>query len=468
MDIIENRTFDELRIGDTASLEHVLTDREASLFATVTGVVAPIEDVSPDHVPPATARQGRSPHQGVWLEALLAAAVETRLPGPGATTATQSLRFERPARIGDQVTLTLTVREKRPGPGTVVLDCTATNQDGERLLSGEMEVVAPRERQRRSLAPLPEEVARDPRRRYRELVAKAKHGEPVATAIVHPCSAVALEGPLDAAREGVIRPVLVGPQHRIEGIAAEAGLDISGLRMVDTPHSHASADRAVDLARRGEVAMLMKGSLHTSELMHAVLARATGLRTERRISHACIMDVPAYDRPLIVTDAAINIQPDLLAKKDIAQNAIDMVRVLGRKLPKVAILSAVEEVNPAIPSTIDAAALCKMADRGQITGAVLDGPLAFDNAISAVAAKVKGIQTPVAGEVDILLVPNLESGNMLAKQLVYLAGALSAGIVLGTQVPIVLTSRTDGKLERIASCAIGALLARAKATGGIK
>ena len=266
-------------------------------------------------------------------------------------------------------------------------------------------------------------------------------------------------GAIESAKRGLIVPVLVGPEAKIRAVAAEANVDLTPFRIVGTPHSHAAAERAVAMARAGEVDSLMKGSLHTDELMEAVVSAATGLRTERRISHVFVMDVPAYPRPLLITDAAINIAPDLDAKADICRNAIDLAHVLGIELPKIAILSAAETVNAKIESTLHAAALCKMADRGQITGGILDGPLAFDNAISPEAARTKGIVSAVAGMADILLVPDLESGNMIAKQLTYLAGADSAGVVLGARVPIVLTSRADNVRTRLASAAVLLLVA---------
>jgi phosphate acetyltransferase len=279
---------------------------------------------------------------------------------------------------------------------------------------------------------------------------------------VHPCDHDSLLDPLEAAKLKLIDPVLVGPEKKIREAAASARVDVSRYRIVDTEHSHAAAEKAVAMARAGEVEALMKGSLHTDELMAAVVPSATGLRTARRISHIFIMDVPSYPRVLLVTDAAINIAPGLKEKVDIVQNAIDLAHVLGIEKPKVAILSAVETVNPDIPSTLEAASLCKMADRGQITGGILDGPLAFDNAISEQAARTKKIVSPVAGKADILIVPDLEAGNMLAKQLQYLAGADAAGIVLGTRVPIVLTSRADSVRTRLASIAVMAMVADAR------
>jgi phosphate acetyltransferase len=300
--------------------------------------------------------------------------------------------------------------------------------------------------------------------RYRQLIEAAKGKVAIRTAVVHPCDELSLVGALDAGLAGLIAPILVGPLAKIRKAAEAAGKSLDGVELVDAPHSHAAADRAVALVREGRADAIMKGSLHTDELLAAVVARDTGLRTERRMSHVFAFDVPDYAKPLFITDAAINIYPDLMTKRDIIQNAIDLVHALGIPNPKVAILSAVETISPKIISTVEAGALCKMADRGQITGGLLDGPLAFDNAISRSAAEAKGIISPVAGDADILVAPDLEAGNMMAKQLVYFAGAQSAGIVLGARVPIILTSRADGTLSRLASCAIAQLLVHRKTT----
>jgi len=283
---------------------------------------------------------------------------------------------------------------------------------------------------------------------------------PIRVAVVHPCDALSLEGALDARSAGLVEPVLVAPRAKLEAIAAAAGFDLSGIAIEDVPHSHAAAERGAALAREGKVEALMKGSLHTDELMAAVVAHASGLRTKRRVSHCFVLHTPRYPRPFIVTDAAINLAPDLEQKADIVRNAIELAHVIGVERPRVAILAAVETVNPGMPATLDAAALCKMADRGQIEGGVLDGPLAFDNAVSPEAARTKGIVSEVAGRADILVVPDLESGNMLAKQLIYLGDAASAGIVLGAKVPVILTSRADSRESRMASCAIALLLAQ--------
>ena len=298
--------------------------------------------------------------------------------------------------------------------------------------------------------------------KYEQLLTRCKSLEPIPTAVAHPCEATALAGALEAGAKGLITPILVGPAAKIAEVAARSGLDIGQARIVDAPHSHASAAKAVELVRQGQAELLMKGSLHTDELLSAVVARETGLRTGRRISHVFIMDVPTYHKVLIVTDAAISIAPTLEEKVDIVQNAIDLAIALGVAKPKVAILAAVETVNSKMVATIDAAALCKMADRGQITGGLLEGPLAFDNAISKEAAKIKGIKSDVAGDPDILLAPDLEAGNMMAKQLSFLANADSAGLVLGARVPIILTSRADSVRSRIASCAVAMLTAHAR------
>jgi phosphate acetyltransferase len=298
----------------------------------------------------------------------------------------------------------------------------------------------------------------DPEARLKELLARADGLEAVRCAVVHPCDAGSLSGAIDAAAHGLIVPVLIGPEGRIRRVAEEAGIDLEGVEIVSVEHSHAAAELAAGMAARREVEIVMKGSLHTDELLKAVLAQAP-LRTGRRLSHVFRFDVPLYPKPIIVTDAAINIQPTLAEKADIIQNAIEFACIMGNERPKVAILSAVETVTPSIPSTIDAAALCKMADRGQIKGGLLDGPLAFDNAISMEAVRIKGIASDVAGQADILAVPNLESGNMVAKQLEYMAGASGSGLVLGARVPIALTSRADGPMARVASAVLALLAA---------
>lgn len=463
-DIIENRTFDEIEVGDTASITRVLSQRDIQLFALVSG------DVNPAHLDPEYAETDffrRVIAHGMWGGGLISAVLGTELPGPGTIYLGQSLRFLRPVGLGDTITASVVVREKRPEKAVIVLDCTCVNQVGQTVIAGEAEVKAPSEKVRRPRMALPE-IRFSDHDGFRRLI-DAAAGDCLPTAVAHPCSAAALSAAVEAAEAKLIEPILVGPEARIREAAEEAGKDISAFRIVPSQHSHDSAAKAVALVRSGEAKLLMKGSLHTDELLGAVVSRASGLRTERRISHAYVMDVPGHPTPLIITDAAINIAPTLEEKADIIRNAIDLAHVMGRPEPRVAILSAVETVNPAMPSTLDAAALCKMADRGQIAGGVLDGPLAFDNAVSEAAAREKGIVSPVAGKAEILIVPNIEAGNMLAKQLSFLGGADAAGVVLGARVPIILTSRADSLRTRLGSCAMAVLLARAapKAAPGI-
>ncbi len=450
----ENTLYDALQPGMSAAVSRQISAAEVEALALVSGDVDSFHlDADGDGMPDGVTAQA------VGAEAIVSGLLCRRLPGPGTTIVEQQLRFTGQIAAGDELTGTVTVREKLP-QHHVLFGCTVRR--GEQVLvEGTVLVRAPTAHIRYSEVATPEIVLRR-NDAFAKLLRRCQGMAPVRCAVVHPCDREALLGALEAARRGLIVPVLVGPRARIRAVAQAEGADLSGCETVDVEHSHAAAQRAVALAREGAVEALMKGSLHTDELMAAVVPSATGLRTARRISHVFILDVPSYPRPLMVTDAAINIEPKLSDKVDIVQNAIDLAQVLGIEQPKVAILAAVETVNPDMPSTLDAAALCKMADRGQITGGLLDGPLAFDNAISPEAARTKKIVSPVAGHADILVVPNLEAGNMVAKQLTYLAGADSAGIVLGTRVPIVLTSRADNIRSRLASAAVMALLAHAR------
>jgi phosphate acetyltransferase len=445
--------FDEIAVGETASYNRTLDLRDIEFVDMMTGDRAEVG------LEPVSSSRRSAPASGCRI--LIAAAIGTQLPGPGSTVLEETCRFEGRLASGDTLTASVSVREKRSSAGLVVLDTRCVNQRAEVLAQGTALVACPT--RRRTIEQLGQvEVAVQRYHAFQRLIDQCAGQPPVTTAVVHPCDPESLRGALDAGIKGLIVPVLVGPESKIRAVAAASGIDLGGVRIVGTEHSHAAAERAVAMARAGEVEALMKGSLHTDELMAAAVASATGLRTARRMSHVFVMDVPTYPKPLLITDAAINIYPDIDTKRDICQNAIDFAQALGVAEPKVAILSAVETVNPQIQGTVDAAALCKMAQRGQITGGILDGPLAFDNAISAAAAKAKGIASPVAGDPDILLVPDLEAGNMLAKQLSYLAAAESAGIVLGARVPIVLTSRADNARAREASVAIMALLAHSR------
>jgi phosphate acetyltransferase len=454
-DMIENVTYDEISVGQSARLLRTLTLADIQAFAAVSG------DTNPAHLNAEYANDtlfhGVIAH-GMWGGALISALLGTQFPGPGTIYLEQVLHFTKPVRIGDTLTVTATVLTKDDAKKRLELDCQVVNQKGDRVLHGTAKVLAPSVKVRLPRVNAPLIQLFDPEARFKELLARSKGLEAVRCAVVHPCDAESLSGAMDSARYGLIVPVLIGPEVRIRHLAQEAGIDLTGVEIISVPHSHAAAEKAADMAANGEVEVLMKGSLHTDELIHSVLARPA-LRTGRRMSHVFRFDVPLYPKPLLITDAALNITPSLQEKVDIIQNAIDFARIMGIETPKVAILAAVETVNPNMPSTIDAAALCKMADRGQIKGAILDGPLAFDNAISLHAAKVKHIESAVAGDADILVVPDLESGNMLAKQLEYLAGASGSGLVLGARVPIALTSRADGPMTRVASALLAQLAA---------
>ncbi|AKZ63472.1 bifunctional enoyl-CoA hydratase/phosphate acetyltransferase [Herbaspirillum hiltneri N3] len=454
--IVRNRIFDEIMVGDAASIERTLTAQDIQLFAVLSG------DVNPQHLDAefasSTRFHGVIAH-GMLGGALISAVLGTRLPGPGTIYLGQTLSFKAPARIGDTLTISVCVTERHEVGKRLKLACSCINQNGITVIEGQADVIAPTERISMPRTTLPEVRLLSGENGLLRLLEHVRPMGAVVTAVVHPCDELSLSAALDAQAAGLIVPVLVAPRAKLQAVADSNKLDISTLRIEDVPHSHAAAARAVELAASGEVAALMKGSLHTDELMSAVLA-CPALRTGRRLSHCFLMQTPSYPRPFIITDAAINIAPDLDEKADIIRNAIGLAQAIGVQQPRVAILAAVETVNPRMTATLDAAALCKMADRGQIRGAVLDGPLAFDNAVSMAAARIKGIVSDVAGRADILVVPDLESGNMLAKQLEYLGGAASAGIVLGARIPIVLTSRADSRESRIASCAIALLLAK--------
>jgi len=452
---IENRTFDEIQVGDEAFLEKRLTLDDIKLFAIMSG------DVNPSHVDDDFARSSRFQEviaHGMWGGALISTVLGTQLPGPGTLYLGQTLNFRAPVALGDVLRVSVRVSAKDDARSQLTLDCRCENQRGKVVIEGEARVLAPTEKIRRPRAVLPT-VRLAERGRLHEILSAADHPPAIPVAVVHPVDDVSLTGAVAAAHHGLIIPLLVGPAAKIRAAADAARLDISEFELIDVPHSHAAAERAVALVREGRAEALMKGALHTDELMHEVLKRDGGLRTERCISHVMAFDVPTYPRPLFITDAAINISPSLDQKRDIICNAIELAHALGNHDPKVAILSAVETVNPRMPSTLDAAALCKMADRGQIKGGTLDGPLAFDNAISESAARTKGIDSPVAGRADILVAPDLESANMLMKQLTYLADATGAGLVLGARVPIILTSRADEAITRMASCALALLVA---------
>ncbi|WP_172449986.1 bifunctional enoyl-CoA hydratase/phosphate acetyltransferase [Rhizobium sp. TH135] len=448
--VLTNRMFDELKLGDAASITRVIGPDDIELFAALSGDNNPVPL-----------------GQSLIPAGMISAVFDTRLPGPGTVYLGQDLEFWRDIATGDRITATVTLMTKESDGRTLIFDTRAVNQHGEPVLAGKARVRAPTERISWS-ENLPPDVSLQRHDRFDAIVAEARSLPMVKTALVHPCSPEAIEAAVEIRDEGLLEPILIGPEAKIRAAAEQAGISIDGFEILHTEHSHAAAALAVKLAVAGKVGSVMKGSLHSDELLGAVVGSGAGLRTERRVSHVYVMDVPAYSKLLIVTDAAINIAPTLEHKRDICQNAVDLMHMLGVPEPKVAVLAAVETVNDKMPATLEAAALTVMAARGQIKGAKVDGPLAFDNAISIEAARTKGIISPVAGDADILLVPDLEAGNMLAKQLLYFANADAAGLVLGARVPIILTSRSDSLRVRIASAALAKLVAakRAAALGG--
>jgi phosphate acetyltransferase len=459
-DFLENQVYDAIQIGQIAELQRVLTRDDIALFSKVSG------DLNPTHMDEEYARargaKGLVGHS-LWATGLISSLLANVLPGPGTVYRSQDSRFHRQVELGDSLRARVKVLEKQP-EHVVLFECQVVNQHGETVMDGRASVIAPTEALRIEVADVADISVRH-HDSFAALFERVAPLAPIPTAVVHPVDQVSLEGAMEAAESTFIAPILVGPQARIRAVAEEHSISLAGAEIVDVEHSHAAAARAVALIREGSAEILMKGSLHTDEVLSAVLNKEAGIRTARRISHIFVMDVPTYPKLLLISDAAVNIAPDLEAKADICQNAIDLAHTLGVERPKVAILSAVETVRPKIQSTLDAAALCKMADRGQITGGVLDGPLAMDNAINLEAARIKKIDSEVAGVADVLITPDLEAGNILAKQLIFLANAEAAGIVLGARVPIVLTSRADSVRTRRASAAIAVLHAHAVRQG---
>jgi phosphate acetyltransferase/phosphate butyryltransferase len=456
MERLENRPFQDIAVGERFVASHALSIADVErIAATAAGFDADITETglsTANAFVDATARLS-------WASLWLAGVVAARFPGAGVLPITSRVETLAAPMPGEAVTLALLVREKREEGRRVVIEARATKANADLVMTATLELVAPLESQSFG-APEGKPAPREKGARARRLLEMAKRLPALKTAVVHPVDEASLMGAVEAQRQGLIRAVLVGPEAKIRHAAEAASVDLAEFEIVAVEHSHAAADAAVALAREGKVEALMKGALHTDELMHAVVRADSGLRTARRLSHVFAVDAPLYARSLFITDAAINIYPTLMEKRDIVQNAIDLARAVGIVAPRVAILSAVETVSPDIHSTVDAAALCKMADRGQIVGAKLDGPLAFDNAVSLEAAKTKGIVSEVAGRADILVAPDLEAGNMIAKQLEYLADAELAGIVVGARVPIMLTSRSDGVKARLGSCALALMMKR--------
>jgi phosphate acetyltransferase len=467
MEFIENRTFDEIKIGDSVTLARTLTEQDITLFAVMSG------DINPAHVDPEYAMSSRFREvigHGMWSGALISTVLGTVFPGPGTIYLGQNLRFRRPVKVGDTVTIKVTAKEMDAAKGKVMLDTECANQDGEVVVSGTAEVIAPREKVRRPKVYLPTVHFDDKEMRFREIMGrvKARKFAPVATAVVYPADADALAGAVAAAEQGSIVPILVGKESLIREVAEAGSILLDAFEIMPAANPGEAVAVAIRLAREGRIEGIMKGGVSTEELIRQVISTTKGLRTERRISHVHALDLPTYPKPLFITDSMINIAPGLAEKREICQNAIDLGRWLGIPAPKVAVLAAVETINPKMLATIEAATLCKMAERGQISGGILDGPLTVDHAVSLKAAEQIGIRSAVAGQADILLAPDLESGNMIAKQLAYFAGALTAGIVLGARVPIALTSRGDDRHSWLASAALVQIVAhmyRQAATG---
>lgn len=461
MTVYTNRPYDSLNIGDSAELARICSEDDFYVYATNSGNHNPLhlanEDGDGDGTPEAVA-------PAMWVGSLVSAVLGNILPGAGTLYRSQNFEFLDRAFAGDELIARVKILEKHPNREVTLASEVVRKRDDAVILRGHARVIAPEHEQSFHEAELPGLVVQ--RHRHFERLAEVVAGIPaINTAVVAPEDPNSLGGALLAAGEGIIRPILIGDPDKIAAAASEIGQSIDKFEIISCSNHRKAANLAVDLVADKRAQALMKGHLHTDELMQAALRRERGLRAGRRFTHVFVMDVPGLSHPLLVTDAAINIQPDLVTKIDIVQNAIDLAISLGIEQPKAGVLSAVETVNPAIQSSMDAALLSKMADRDQITGGLVDGPLAMDNAVSIAAARTKGIRSQVAGHADILVVPNLDAGNMVAKQLSYIAHAESAGVVLGAKVPIILTSRADGKEARLASCAVAALHAHRTAGG---
>lgn len=455
MTILKNTPFDALTVGMEAEAERLCVADDFFVFAHSSGNLNPMhlpkEDGDGDGRPEAVA-------PSAWVGALISSVLGNRLPGPGTMYESQTLNWTGRAHAGDVLVAKVTLTEKMDG-NRVRFDTSVAIKGGATILTGEAVVIAPTDLRSYDLHNIPG-LRVQSHVHFDRLLEQAEPLPPIATAVVAPEEANSLGGAILGAEHTLIRPILIGSLAKIQAAAEEIGADLSDYQIIDQPSHAEAAAMAVKLVHEGQSGALMKGHLHTDVLLSAVLKSGTGLRMGRRLSHVFVMDVPGLDHLLFVTDAAINIAPDLETKVDIIQNAIDLAVALGIELPKVGVLSAVETVTPKIPSTLDAAILSKMADRGQIRGGVVDGPLAMDNAVDITAARIKGIRSAVAGRAEILVAPNLESGNMLAKELTFIAGAEAGGIVLGARCPIILTSRSDDDKARLASCAVAALYAR--------
>nr|WP_321482145.1 bifunctional enoyl-CoA hydratase/phosphate acetyltransferase [uncultured Cohaesibacter sp.] len=451
--ISENKTYDEIEIGDKASLTRLAREQDFLIFANVSG------NLNHYHLAAYAQEQEGLPETfapGLWVGSLISAVMGNQIPGPGSVYKKQTLDFHEICYAGDELLVEVKVIAKLPDNVIRFENKVTRTADNKLLVSGEADLYAPKTKMRFNALPAPELIL-DHHPHFEAIIERAQALDPVVTAVVAPEEEKSLGGALLARKKGIIKPILFGSKERILSVAKELDQSLDGIEIIDEIDHARAASKAVDYIADGIAGALMKGHLHTDDLLRAALRKERGLRAGRRFTHVFVMDVPGLSHPLLVTDAAINIQPDLKTKADIVRNAIEVAISIGIELPKAGVLSAVETVNPDIPSSMDAALLSKMAERGQITGGIVDGPLAMDNAIDLAAARTKGITSEVAGQADILVVPNLDAGNMLAKQLAYISHAEPAGLVLGAKVPIVLNSRSDGDLARLASCAIASL-----------
>ncbi|WP_319772504.1 bifunctional enoyl-CoA hydratase/phosphate acetyltransferase [Breoghania sp.] len=459
--MVANKTYDEINVGDSASITRVCTANDLYIFANASGNLNPLNLPDFDHN--GDGRKNKALAPAMWVGALVSAVLGNVLPGPGTIYRSQSFRFLERVHVGETLTVTVTILAKEPD-NLLRVGARVEDAGGRLVADGEGMVEAPARKIILDDHEVPQ-ILVERHQHFNRLIARAQTLEPLATAVVWPDDASSLNGAILAATAGLMQPILIGQRGAMEAVAEKIGQSLDGCQIVEADSEVEAAKTAVSLVHAGRAAAIMKGHLHTDTLLKPIIARDHGLRDTRRITHAFIMDVPGRLSPLIISDAAINIAPNLSTKVDITQNAIDMARSMGVKTPKVGVLSAVETVNPAIPSTLDAAILSKMAERGQIRGGIVDGPLAMDNAVDVNAARTKGITSLVAGHADVLIMPNMEAGNMLAKELTFIAHAQAAGVVLGARVPVILTSRADDDRSRLASCALALLFAHWQKTG---
>lgn len=453
MEFLENCTFDEIKVGDSASLSRTLTEEDIHVFAIMSG------DINPAHVDAEYANSDmfhKIIGHGMWGGALISTVLGTQLPGPGTIYVSQSLRFKRPVAIGDTLIVKVTAIEKISEKNRIIFSCECRNQKDEVVIEGQAEVVAPTKKIRREKTVLPQISLRRSQTLFEPYLNRARDIGAVRAGIIQPLHPKIIQAIHDAAQAGMIVPVLIGQTTRIEEVARAAGVDISQYEVIYAESTHASIQRAISLARNDEVGLIIRGGATREDLIHAIQKPDKGLVVDQHMSYALVLDVPTYHKPLILTDTLINIEPSLEVKRSITQNAIQFAQALAIETPKVAILAGIDTVKNTMRSTVDAAALCKMAEREQIRGGILDGPLTFDNVISVEVAKSKGIESPVIGDADILVVPNVETGNILAKQLEYLAESRNAGLVLGSRVPVLMSHINDVKLSTV-SCAFAIL-----------